>query len=413
MDYLQYLCRKKPKSVDIGMSNEQKYTIQCLDEYIRQGEPQQRERSEAWKVAIGLQQVDRLQTSEYLLDTAKRHIEGDISIGEAKELIDSYYKSAAGRKEVEGERTEQREPSSSLEWPSRDGRRQSQRTEEADKVAARITELMEEKTFSFTPAQLISIHRRLFDGIYKLAGRIRDYNITKNEWVLGGKTVFYASADTISDTLAYDMGQEREFNYANMNIDEAIRHLTRFCANLWQVHAFCEGNTRTTAVFMIKYLRTLGFNVVNDVFAENSWYFRNALVRANYNDLTAGISETTIYLERFFRSMLLGEEHDLRNRIMHVDWGKTTDGDESQSANKLVQSAKLSEELPPKCKNCTLEEVAVLRIMHGNPSATQKEIASAIGKSERTIKTITVALQEKLIVKRVNGKRNGYWEFIE
>ena len=394
------------------MSDEQKYTIQGLDEYIRQGEPQQRERSEAWKVAIGLQQVDRLQTSEYLLDTAKRHIEGDISIGEAKELIDSYYKSTSGRKEVENDRTE-----------------------EADKVAARITELIEEKTFSFTPAQLISIHRRLFEGIYKLAGRIRDYNITKNEWVLGGKTVYYASADTISDTLAYDMGQEREFNYANMNIDEAIRHLTRFCANLWQVHAFCEGNTRTTAVFMIKYLRTLGFNVVNDVFAENSWYFRNALVRANYNDLTAGISETTLYLERFFRSMLLGEDHDLRNRIMHLDWGKSTEG---QSANKPVQlteqreqsearlnsaesrwkstkgqSAKLSDELPPKCKNCTLEEVAVLRMMHGNPSATQKEIATAIGKSERTVKTITVALQEKLIVKRVNGKRNGYWEFIE
>ena len=347
------------------MSDEQKYTIQGLDEYIRQGEPQQRERSEAWKVAIGLQQVDRLQTSEYLLDTAKRHIEGDISIGEAKELIDSYYKSAARRKEAEGDRTE-----------------------EADKVAARITELIEEKTFSFTPAQLISIHRRLFEGIYKLAGRIRDYNITKNEWVLGGKTVYYASADTISDTLAYDMGQEREFNYANMNIDEAIRHLTRFCANLWQIHAFCEGNTRTTAVFMIKYLRTLGFNVVNDVFAENSWYFRNALVRANYNDLTAGISETTLYLERFFRSMLLGEDHDLRNRIMHLDWGESTEG---QSANKPVQlteqreqsearlnsaesrwkstkgqSAKLSDELPPKCKNCTLEEVAVLRMMHEN-----------------------------------------------
>ena len=153
--------------------------------------------------------------------------------------------------------------------------------------------------------------------------------------------------------------------------------------------------------------------MVNDVFAENSWYFRNALVRANYSDLTAGISETTIYLERFFRSMLLGEEHDLRNRIMHVNWEKATDNTSVQSANNGVQSAKLGDELPPKCKNCTLEEVAVLRIMHANPTATQKEIATAIGKSERTVKTITVALQEKLIIKRVNGKRNGYWEFIE
>ena len=372
------------------MSDEQKYTIQGLDEYIRQGEPQQRERSEAWKVAIGLQQVDRLQTSDYLLDTAKRHIEGDISIGEAKQLIDSYYQSASGRKDIE-----------------------SDRTEEADKVAARITELIEEKTFSFTPAQLISIHRRLFEGIYKLAGRIRDYNITKNEWVLGGKTVFYASYDTISETLDYDMGQERLFDYSNMNIDEAIRHLTRFCANLWQIHAFCEGNTRTTAVFMIKYLRALGFNVVNDVFAENSWYFRNALVRANYSDLTQGVTDTTTYLERFFRSMLLGEEHDLRNRIMHVDWGKVDGETTHQSAKQEVKSAKIGEELSPKCKNCTLEEVAVLRIVQKNRYATQKEIAAEIGKSERTVKTITVALQDKQILKRVNGKRNGYWEIAE
>ena len=125
----------------IDMDEKERYIN--FDEYIRQGEPQQRERSETWKVAIGLQQVDRLQTSDYLLDTAKRHIEGDISIGEAKDLIDSYYKSASGRKDIENDRTE-----------------------EADKVAARITELIEEKTFSFTPAQLISIHRRLFDGIY-------------------------------------------------------------------------------------------------------------------------------------------------------------------------------------------------------------------------------------------------------
>ena len=372
------------------MNEEQKYTIQGLEEYIRQGEPQQRERGEAWKVAIGLQQVDGLKTSEYLIDTAKRHINGDISIDEAKALIDSYYQSASGRKMAE-----------------------NGRTEEADKVSARITEILAEQTFSFTPTQLTSIHRRLFDGIYKQAGRIRDYNITKNEWVLGGKTVYYASADTISDTLDYDMRLEREFDYAGMNVDEAIRHLSRFCANLWQIHAFCEGNTRTTAVFMIKYLRTLGFNVVNDVFAENSWYFRNALVRANYSDLTNGITETTVYLERFFRSMLLGEEHDLRNRIMHVDWEKTEGSAEFQSANQMVQSAKTSNELPSKCKNCTLEEVAVLRVVQKKPDVTQKEIAVEIGKSERTVKTITVNLQEKGMLRRVNGKRNGLWEIIE
>jgi len=287
-----------------------KYIIQGLDEYIRQSEPQQRERGEAWRVAIGLQQVDGLTPSSYLIDTARQHIDGDISIVEAKELIDSYYKSAASRHEVENDRTE-----------------------EADKVSARIAEILSEKSFNFSPAQLTSIHRRLFDGLFRYAGRIRDYNITKNEWVLNGETIYYADCDTISETLEYDFRTERGFSYSGLPIDEAIRHLMRFCAYLWQIHAFCEGNTRTTAVFMIKYLRTLGFNVVNDMFAQNSWYFRNALVRANYSNLQKGITETTTYLERFFRSMLLGEEHTFLNRELHIDWKTKDDSDTRQSAD--------------------------------------------------------------------------------
>ena len=362
---------------------EQKYNMQGLDEYIRQSEPQKRERGEAWQVAIGLQQVDGLTPSSYLLETARQHIDGEISINEAKKLIDSYYESARNRGKIEDDRTE-----------------------EADKVSARIAEILSEKAFNFSPAQLISIHRRLFEGIYKLAGRIRDYNITKREWVLNGDTIYYADYATISETLEYDMRTEREFSYAGMPVDDAIRHLMRFCANLWQIHAFCEGNTRTTAVFMIKYLRTLGFNVVNDVFAHNSWYFRNALVRANYRNLQKGITETTIYLERLFRSMLLGESYTFRNRELHIDWEKPVE--ESVPFQSAIPALNLSS----KCKSCTLEEVAVLRIVQSNPAATQKEIAAEIGKSERTVKTITVTLQEKGILRRVGGKRNGKWEII-
>lgn len=370
--------------------DKQKYTIQELDEYIRQSEPEQHERGEAWRVAIGLQQVDGLTPSAYLVDTAKQHIDGKITIGEAKALIESYYQSATTRKDVENDRTE-----------------------EADKVSARIAELLSEKTFNFSPAQLISIHRRLFEGIYKLAGRIRDYNITKNEWVLKGETIYYADYTTISETLEYDMRTERDFSYAGLPIDDAIRHLMRFCANLWQIHAFCEGNTRTTAVFMIKYLRTLGFNVVNDMFAQNSWYFRNALVRANYSNLQKGITETTIYLERFFRSMLLGEVHSFRNRELHIDWKDASATDFVQSAKEKVQSAKFALNLPSKCKSCTLEEIAVLRMVQAKTTATQKEMAAEIGKSERTIKSITVTLQEKGILQRVGGKRDGRWEIVE
>ena len=373
---------------------------QSLNEYIRQGEPQKQERGRAWQTAIGLQEVDGLKTSSYLLETARRHIEGDITISEAKQLIDSYYKSQSGRKEIE-----------------------SKRTEEADKVSARITELLSEQTFNFSPAQYTSIHRRLFEGIYKFAGRIRDYNITKQEWVLRGATVYYASADTISETLEYDMGQERNYSYEGKSIDEAISHLTRFCANLWQIHAFGEGNTRSTAVFMIKYLKTLGFKVTNDLFATNSWYFRNALVCANYSNLQEGITETTVFLERFFRNMLLGETTPLRNREMHLDWkpeadvqsansGSQSAKTEVQSANSALRNDNSVQILLPKCKNCTLEEIAVLRVIQQNPSATQKYIANEIGKSERTVKSITACLTEQGILRRVNGKRNGYWEII-
>ena len=366
------------------MNNPTIHSMPNLEEYIRQGEPMQRERGQIWQTAIGLQQVDGLNTSAYLLQTAKQHIEGDITLQKAKELIDSYYQSQQVRQNSE-----------------------SEATEEADKVSARIAELLSEKTFAFNPSQLVAIHRHLFTGIYKFAGKIRDYNITKREWVLRGDTVYYAGADMISETLKYDFEQEKSFNYSSVSVDEAIAHLATFCSNIWQIHPFGEGNTRTTAVFMIKYLTTLGFKVNNEIFANNSWYFRNALVRANYTNVLQGISYNPLFLERFFRNMLLNENHPLQNRELHLDWQATNDHEQVQSAN---QSAKEDEVVLSMCKNCTLEELAVLRILQQTPSATQKQIAAAIGKSERTVKTLTVNLTNKGIISRRNGKRNGYWE---
>ena len=369
------------------MNNPTIHSMPNLEEYIRQGEPMQRERGQIWQTAIGLQQVDGLNTSAYLLQTAKQHIEGDITLQKAKELINAYYQSQQVRQNSD-----------------------SEATEEADKVSARIAELLSEKTFAFNPSQLIAIHRHLFMDIYKFAGKIRDYNITKREWVLRGDTVYYAGADMISETLKYDFDQEKSFNYSSVSVDEAIAHLATFCSNIWQIHPFGEGNTRTTAVFMIKYLTTLGFKVNNEIFANNSWYFRNALVRANYTNVLQGISYNPLFLERFFRNMLLNENHPLQNRELHLDWQATNDHEQVQSAN---QSAKEDEVVLSKCKNCTLEELAVLRILQQTPSATQKQIAAAIGKSERTVKTLTVNLTNKGIISRRNGKRNGYWEINE
>ena len=262
-------------------------------EYIRESEPDKRDKGYAWHTAIGLQAVDGLKTSEYLVHTAVRNIEGEISFEEANALLYDYYE----------------------ENPARNA---SDRTEEADKVSVRIAELLSEKAFSFTPNQYLSIHRKLFNGIYPHAGCIRDYNITKKEWVLDGATVLYGSATELRATLDYDFSEERNFSYQNLSMDEIIRHLAVFISKLWQIHVFEEGNTRTTAVFFIKYLKTLGFDVTNDIFAENAWYFRNALVRANYNDLKNGIHETTEFLEVFLRNLLLDENHPLHNRTLHI-----------------------------------------------------------------------------------------------
>ena len=351
-----------------------------FEEYIRQSEPHKREKGYAWQTAIGLQAVDGLKPSEYLKEKARQHIEGDITIDEVKQLVDSYYKSKVARSSSED------------------------RTKEADKVSARITEILSENTFTFSPIEYLAIHRHLFEGIFSHAGQIRDYNITKNEWVLKGATVLYASAGSIRETLEYDFSQEKIFDYKNLNIDEAIRHIARFVSGIWQIHAFGEGNTRTTAVFTIKYLHTFGFNFSNETFANHSWYFRNALVRANYNDLTKGVYATTEFLEKFFRNLILNEQNELKNRNLQID----------EIEKEAIQSAKQTDMDIPKCKNCTLdctlEEIAVLNYLKEKPNATQKEIAQHIGKSERTVKSMTVNLSERGIIERKNGRRNGFWE---
>ena len=269
-----------------------------FEEYIRHTDASKKEKTLAWSTAIGLQKVDGLNTSSYLYETAKKNIEGELSFDEVKKLIDSYYESRTSRSDEE------------------------ERTEEADKVSSRIAQILSEPSFNFSPSHLIAIHKRLFEGIFKFAGKIRDYDITKKEWVLNGDTVMYGAAFELKAALDYDFDIERSFKYSGPSNDEIVKHITFFVSRLWQIHAFGEGNTRTTAVFTIKYLRSLGFKVDNDIFAENSWFFRNALVRANYKNLKNGIEENLIYLECFFRNLILGENNELKNRYTHIDYGK-------------------------------------------------------------------------------------------
>ena len=294
-------------------------------EYLVESEPTKRERGYSWYTAIGLQKVDGLETSSYLNKVAVENIEGNISIEKAEELIQTYY--------IEN-------------------KDHSAKTEEADKVSVNIARILSEKSFVFSPAQYIDIHKILFDNVFEHAGKVRNYNISKKEWVLDGDTIIYGGASLLKETIEYDFNQEKSFDYKKLDKNEFIAHISRFIANIWQIHLFSEGNTRTTAIFLIKYLRKFGFNVTNDVFAKNAWYFRNALVRANYTNVEKSIYETTEYLEMFLKNLIFNETNELKNRHLHINWNKNIDIDDKNidiQKNKLdIGTLKLTKPMKDK-----------------------------------------------------------------
>ena len=312
------------------------------------------------ETGIGLQDVDGLKNSPYFLSQVDKYINGEISLDELDKIINSYYENK----------------------PDED-----ERTEEADIVSNRIAQIISDDSFTFTVGQLISIHKRLFEGVFSHAGKLRDFNFIKKEWVLDGRSVIYGDYHELQTTLEYDFESERNFKYVGLSIDGIINHLATFISNLWQIHAFQEGNTRTTAVFFIKYLRSLGFDVTNDVFAKNAWYFRNALVRANFRFVTRGIYDDKSYLVLFLRNLLLNEHNILKNRDLRINIDKENDKTSSK-------------------------ESRVIELMRINPKISIDELASKIGVSSRTIKSITAALIKENRIKRINGKRYGYWEVI-
>ena len=328
---------------------------QEFDEYLRQSEPHRSERAQSWKTAIGLQAVDGLKPSSYLLETARRHIEGDISIEEVKSLIDSYYQTQASRTQ------------------------DSAMTEEADKVSANIAELLNEKAFTFSPMGYISIHRRIFNGVFKFAGSLRDYNISKKEWVLRGDTVLYASAAELRMTLDYDFEQETRFDYRSLSPSEMIVHFARFISGLWQIHPFGEGNTRTTAVFAIKYLRSMGFDVNNDLFAAHSWYFRNALVRANYRNYQKKIEPDFQFLEQFFRNLLLGEQNELKNRYLLIQLPENFPASTRQAPDKHPTSTR---QVPDKFTTGNSRILELIRVL-GDKELSLKELLVLLSLKDR------------------------------
>ena len=347
-----------------------------FDEYLRQGEPSQKESAENWKTAIGLQAVDGLQPSAYLIDVAKRNIEGEISLDETRKLIDSYYQSKTVRTPKDEDE------------------------EEADKVSANIAKILASKTFAFNTNGYVSLHRRIFEGVFKHAGEIRQYDISKKEWVLEGDSVNYLNWEDLRRALDWDIEQEKNFSYKGLTDDEKIEHIAKFISGIWQIHAFREGNTRTTAIFTIQYLRSLGYEVNNEMFAKHSWYFRNALVRANYRNINKDIDYSPIYLVRFFRNLLLKDSWVLKNRYLHIrptdDWKEQPRIGTPQVPRKLSSST-------PQVPHKFSQHVETLILSFNDEYMTSAEIMGAIGLKDRKSFSelyLNAALSEKAIERK-------------
>ena len=347
-----------------------------FDEYLRQGEPSQKESAENWKTAIGLQAVDGLQPSAYLIDVAKRNIEGEISLDETRKLIDSYYQSKTVRTPKDEDE------------------------EEADKVSANIAKILASKTFAFNTNGYVSLHRRIFEGVFKHAGEIRQYDISKKEWVLEGDSVNYLNWEDLRRALDWDIEQEKNFSYKGLTDDEKIEHIAKFISGIWQIHAFREGNTRTTAIFTIQYLRSLGYEVNNELFAKHSWYFRNALVRANYRNILKGIDYSPIYLVRFFRNLLLKDGWVLKNRYLHIrptdDWKEQPRIGTPQVPRKLSSST-------PQVPHKFSQHVETLVKCMGDTYMSSAEIMKSLGLKDRKSFSelyLNVALSENAIERK-------------
>ncbi len=257
-------------------------------------EPGRSEKETAWLTAIGIQAADGLRTSDYLWQLSQKHIDGKISFEEAAGQLNDYYSEKNAHDAGDPEK------------------------EEADKTAVNITRLLMSDAFSFSAAGLGSLHRRIFDGVYENAGVPRDFELSKREWVLGGDIIGYMKLETLPGALEECIEKERKYKYDLSSSDALIEHMAAFISKIWQICPFGEGNTRFTAVFTLLYLRYLGISYKIDTFKNDSWYFHNALVRANYRNIEKNIDYEPIYLERFFRNLLLSEQWDLRNRYVHV-----------------------------------------------------------------------------------------------
>lgn len=247
-----------------------------------------------WDMAIGLQQVDNLKTSKHLESIKEKNILGELTIKEIEKRLREYYTTKEKQKNINHNELE------------------------CDFVSMRIVELLDQGNFELSVDYIKYIHKYLFQDVYEFAGEFRKIDFSKHEKILNNDSVAYGDCKTLIEALEYDISLEKEKNYKDMSIVEVIKNITNFTSNIWQVHPFREGNTRTTAVFIYKYLNSLEFNQNISIYKNKASYFRNALVRSNYFNNYLNIKEDKIYLIKFYENLLLGKNNNLHSEDLIV-----------------------------------------------------------------------------------------------
>ena len=365
--------------------------IDDFSEYYEATEPGRRERAHAWATAIGLQDVDRLKPSSYLIETAKRNIEGEITQEQARQIVDAYYE-------------------------SKDSHDVPPDTKEADKVAARMIGVINSPTFTFSPTYYLGLHQRIFEGVLSNAGEMRTVELMKREWVLNGDSVQYGPSFLIEKSLKDAFAEERRFRYKGLSEDAFVMHFASFISEVWQIHPFREGNTRTVALFSIKYLLSLGYEASNDLFAEKSWFFRNALVRANYENVRLQVEKTQLPLEEFFKVLLFGYELELKNRFLRVGQEYGT-----QSAAAITGLHRQNDGVKGRdvvvnvvanvAVNLTTQEENAVKCLLRDSKTTAAALARQLEVSSRQAQRIISSLKVNAGLKRRGADKNGEWYF--
>lgn len=364
-----------------------------FDEYYEAAEPGRRERALGWATAIGLQQVDGLTPSDYLVETARRNIEGEITGDEARRLVDEYYETRLGHEEPTGHR-------------------------EADKVSARMNQLIHMPAFGMTPEFFIGLHGKIFEGVFGHAGQIRDVELQKREWVLNGDSVQYEASFLVERSLERHFEREQAFKYKWLSDDAFVHHFATFVSRLWQIHPFREGNTRTTALMAIKYLRSMRYDVSNDLFARKSYYFRNALVRANYDNRRLDVEKTLTPLEEFFKVLVFGEEIELHSRYLKIGQEYGTPAANAMSNLHRRKSADRRRDVGINVginvgiKTGSTEELAIKAILR-NPRITASGLAKILSVTQRQAERVLATLKKTAGLRRQGARKNGEWRFEE